>query len=118
MPVSFQFGVHLLVERTEKSKVDQQITKTFHKNYGHAGYRFVEYLLKNRKKWKSWKERYTELVGLYQDKAGSNEVALRQASYFAVIHLTAILAKKVLGLPIDYKKHLSKVFCKAHHRNF
>jgi len=97
----------------KKAKLISKITKTFHKNYGHAGYRFVEYLMKNRKKWKLWKERYTELVGLYQDKSGSNEVALRQSSYFAVIHLTAILAKKVLGLPIDYKKHLSKVFEKA-----
>ncbi len=96
-----------------KATIISEITKTIHINYGHAGYRFIRYLMKNRKNWKSWKERYSKLLSIYQNKAGSNEVALRQCSFFAVIHLTAILAKKALDLPIDYKKHLPKVFKKA-----
>lgn len=97
----------------KKAKLIRKITKIIHKNFGHAGLRFVQYLIKNKERWPEWRNKYAELIKEYQNRANSNEVAFRQSEYFAVIHLAAILAKKALKIDINYKKHLSKVFDKA-----
>jgi primase-polymerase (primpol)-like protein len=96
-----------------KAKLIRRLTKIIHKNYGHAGYRFVCYLIRNRDKWDEYRKKYSELTTYYQDQAGSYEVAQRQCEYYAVIHLAAILANKALGLTIDYERHLEKVFKKV-----
>ena len=97
-------------ERKSKAKLISKLTKIMHKNYGHAGSLFVIHLIKNRKKWKLWRKQYTSLIGMYRDEAGLNEVALRQCSYFAVIHMAARIAKEALGLSLHHKKHLKKVY--------
>jgi hypothetical protein len=79
-------------------------------NYGHAGPRFVEYLINERKKWNKWGQDYSELIRQYQANAGQNEVALRQADYIALLHMSAFLAAKALEIRIDYANHLDRIF--------
>lgn len=93
----------------EKAKLIEEIEKIIRDNFGHAGLRFVKYLIKRKDRWDEWKLRYSRLTEKYREMAGSNEVALRQTKYLALIHLTAIIAEKALELKIHYKEHLKKV---------
>ncbi|MFH2064756.1 MAG: DUF927 domain-containing protein [Pseudomonadota bacterium] len=79
-------------------------------NYGHAGLRFIKYIIKNKKNWKKWKKRYNKLVKKYQELAGNNSICIRLSAYMAVIHLTGMIAEDCLNLTWDYEKHLRIVF--------
>jgi hypothetical protein len=72
------------------------------RNYGHAGPRFVEFLLQNRKKWKKWRAMYEECVKAWEDEAGDNAIAGRLATPFAAISVAAILAHEAIDLPWEY----------------
>jgi len=94
----------------ETAKDIQRIEKIIHRHFGHVGPKLIQYLLENRKKWPKFREKHQELITEYQSEAGNNQVALRQAVYFATIHMAAWLAKKALKFDIKYKRHLKKVF--------
>lgn len=79
-------------------------------NYGHAGLLFLQYLISKRKRWPKWQKRYQNFRREYEQEAGTNSVALRQASYFAAIRLAGFLANKVLALPFDVEAHISEVY--------
>ena len=78
-------------------------------NYGHAGLKFVRYLLKNRELWPQWNAKFRVLHKLYSSNA-SEGIMNRLASNFAVIHLAAELLNDALGLDLKYEKHLDIVF--------
>jgi hypothetical protein len=71
-------------------------------DYGHAGPRFVHFLLQNRDKWEEWREEYSRLVKEYDDRAGNNALAGRLADHFAVIKLTARLVHEAIEMPWPY----------------
>jgi hypothetical protein len=75
-------------------------------NYGHAGPRFVKYLLRHRSKWADWKAQHVRLVEFFQDKAESNIYLARMADIFAGISMAARLAHAALGLPWKYENPL------------
>ncbi len=65
-------------------------------NYGHAGPRFIEYLLNNRQLWQVWIEWYRENQRRYQQRAGDNAIAGRMGSAFAALELAAYLAHQAI----------------------
>jgi uncharacterized protein (DUF927 family) len=87
----------------------QIIERIIRKNYGHAGRRFIEYLMKNRKKWKHWRDKYPQISKQYENEMGKNSVALRQTPYLALLHMAAMIAKEALGLSINYEVHLKEI---------
>lgn len=68
-------------------------------HYGHAGPRFVAYILKNRSSWPDWRDLYLRKVEGWEEMAGSNVVAGRLATYFAAISLTAGVAHECIDFP-------------------
>ncbi|MEZ5941212.1 MAG: DUF927 domain-containing protein [Planctomycetaceae bacterium] len=72
-------------------------------NYGHAGPRFVQYLVDNQNDWPEWRDSYTEARRRYTQLAGTNTVASRMASYFAVLELAGHLAHSAIPIPFSYQ---------------
>ena len=68
-------------------------------HYGHAGPRFVEFMLANRAQWPAWKEWHRRIMRQYLTKAGDNSVAGRMADVLATLVVTGILASRALGMP-------------------
>lgn len=72
-------------------------------NYGFAGPLFVDYLIKNKDKWKEWKKMFREIEKRFVEKS-KNEVSGRLAEYVAAIELTSILVHEAEILP--WKHHV------------
>lgn len=83
-------------------------------HFGHAGPRFVRWLLLNRARWGEWKARHKELrrfwtkwKGTAETEGGAREatsadsVKGRMADYFATIHLCAELVAEGLDLDLS-----------------
>ena len=68
-------------------------------NYGHAGPRFVQYLVDNHSQWETWRQNYQWYLQQYVERAGDNSVASRLAGYFAVLELTAQLSSQAEIVP-------------------
>ncbi len=69
------------------------------RNYGHAGPRFVRYLINHREEWPQWRADYARHVQIFEDWAGNNVIAGRMAVHLAVIAKTARVAQSALNLP-------------------
>jgi hypothetical protein len=91
------------VKSPENGRLVRRLNTQLKRHYGHAGPRFVHYLLKNRARWKKWRERYQDLIEMWEDKAGDNAIAGRLAACFAAISVTAILAHEALDLPWEHE---------------
>jgi hypothetical protein len=68
-------------------------------NYGHAGPRFVRFLLKYRSWWPQHQVTYGHWLKAYEDRAGDNAVASRMAAHFAAIVTASQLVHIALDLP-------------------
>ena len=80
-------------------------------NYGHAGPRFVQYLVNNQDRWPEWREWYAEARRWYSQRAGTNAVANRMASYFAVLELAGHLVHAAIPLPFHYQNTIAELWC-------
>ncbi|MGV3723912.1 MAG: DUF927 domain-containing protein [Actinomycetota bacterium] len=69
-------------------------------HHGHAGPRFVRWLLADPDRWPQIRERYRELVNHYAALTTS-EGSFRLAQYFGLIDTAAELAHEALALPWD-----------------
>jgi putative DNA primase/helicase len=106
-------GTHARVLRLWGSpfgKADAALAGTVHAldqgvraHYGHAGPRFVCFLLQKKGRWAAWRKSYRALQEAYARRAGDNPVAIRLASYFAALTLCARLAHRALDLPWAYR---------------
>jgi uncharacterized protein (DUF927 family) len=67
-------------------------------NHGHAGVRFIRYLLAE---WnpKVWLRLYQRKVSQLLETAGDNPIAGRLAGYVATVHVAGVLAHRALELP-------------------
>jgi uncharacterized protein (DUF927 family) len=95
-------------EKTETSAtLIVEITAVLLNNYGHAGKRFVQFLVRNRAQWAAWQEAYARHHRAFLRKAAreapNNLAAGRFAAYFALITLTAELAHQALNLGWPYQ---------------
>jgi hypothetical protein len=79
-------------------------------HYGHAGPRFVQFLLERRDKWGKSKDRYEEYVHHYEEMAGDNAVAGRMAGPFAAITFTSKLVHAALDLPWDWSDPIAPLW--------
>lgn len=90
--------------------VVRELNLAIRQHYGHAGPRFVQFLLKNRDRWKVWKEEFVALQRQYSEQAGANPVADRIVEHLAVITLTARLAHQALELPWQYRDPIAPLW--------
>ncbi len=65
-----------------------QLSESIQQHYGHAGPRFVQYLISVRDQWPALQDHYRQVRQWYQQRAGTNSVASRMAEHFAVLHVT------------------------------
>lgn len=91
-------------------KVVNHLNRQFAANYGHAGPRFVQYLIKNRDQWARWRDEYRAKTEAYIAKAADLGItsgrAGRLAAYVAAIAQTAEIAHKALELPYRFYQPL------------
>lgn len=72
-------------------------------NYGHAGLRYVQYLVDHREaKAEEWRARYQQTLADYQQRVGSNAVAGRLCEYLAAIDTAARIVDEAGVLPWSY----------------
>lgn len=83
------------------ARVVTQLDTALRTNYGHAGPRFVQWLLDHHGDWEAWRVWYRSLLSTYQERAEDNAIAVRLASYFAAMDLVAQLVHQALELPWD-----------------
>jgi len=80
-----------------------RLREEFNQNYGHAGPRFVAYLIDQRAQWEVWRNEYNRARLAYEQLAGSNNVASRMAAHVAVLEVGARLVHEALALPWPYE---------------
>lgn len=80
----------------KNAEIVKRFTDAVNKNYGHAGPRFIRFLLKNKADWGAWRDAYDELKLHYADQAGSDPVANRMSAHFATLAMTATLLHAAL----------------------
>lgn len=81
-----------------------ELRENFAEHYGHAGPRFVSFLIANQTRWAEWRELYRVSRVSYQSLAGNNNVASRMAAHVAAIEVGARLVHHALQLPWDYEE--------------
>jgi hypothetical protein len=79
-------------------------------HYGHAGPRFVKYLLGRRADWPAWRARYRQIRAEYQEKAAANAVVGRLGDALAVITLAGELAAEALDMPVLAKNPIDALW--------
>ncbi len=87
----------------ETGRIVRQLNDKIKCHYGHAGPRFVQYILRNRKRWPRWRKLYQRFVELWENFAGDNAVAGRLAACFAAVSVAALLAHKSVDFPWQYE---------------
>jgi hypothetical protein len=88
----------------------RKLNRRIIRNYGHAGPAFVQYLLQHRDQWQTWRSRYAQAIGIFEDWAGDNPVAGRMAAHFAAITMAARLAHWALPLPWDFSNPIQPLW--------
>jgi putative DNA primase/helicase len=91
------------------NQIVTQLNREICKHYGHAGARFVRFLVDKRDNWNTWRLLYEELKTSYAERAGNNNFAGRLADYFAVLDLAAHVADEMHLTPWTFQdpiKHL------------
>jgi putative DNA primase/helicase len=82
------------------AKLIRRTNEVLRDNYGTAGHEYVRYLVQHREADQAkWRDRFNELVKVYDAKAGQKHFVRRQAPNFAVILLAAEIAHLALRLP-------------------
>ena len=78
------------------------LNQEINQHYGHAGPRFVDYLVRNREQWAEWRAAYEEARQRYERLSEGNSVAGRMAAHCAALELTGFLAERAQILPWDF----------------
>ena len=81
-------------------------------HYGHAGPRFVQYLLVHRHEWDALRAAYQHNLAEYLTKARGNALAGRLAGYFAALKITGTLAHTALDLHWRYDDPVERLWDK------
>jgi putative DNA primase/helicase len=76
----------------------RQLEEALRQNYGHAGPRFVRWLLNHRNQWDQFRKRFTEIRGSLMGHAAGNPLAMRITESMAAICLAEELAVRSLKL--------------------
>jgi putative DNA primase/helicase len=81
-------------------KIVSELNAALCLNYGHAGPRFVQWLLQHRAVWGSWEARYIQQKRHFL-QLNTDEASYRLSGYAASIALAAELVHEALNLPWD-----------------
>jgi hypothetical protein len=73
-------------------------------HYGHAGQRFVQYLLQHRDRWEQWGEAYRRVTADYIARATGEQA--RMAQYAGAIVIAGRIAHEALNLPWKFRDPL------------
>lgn len=79
-------------------------------NYGHAGPRFVQWLIRSRSRWDEFRDLYKASHERYVHRAGDRAVAVRMAEYFAAIDTAAQLVHEALDLTWPYSDPIDDLY--------
>lgn len=86
----------------EMATLVTELREGFCQHFGHAGPRFVSYLIANRGSWSEWQDQFRTSRTSYEQRAGNNNVASRMAAHVAAIEVAARLVHQGLQLPWSY----------------
>jgi putative DNA primase/helicase len=89
-------------ESRELGELVSEVNRTVFENYGHAGPRFVQFILSKKNDWSRWKKELSHIQSEYQKRAGGNSVAIRYVDSLALVNLTAAMAHAALDFPWEY----------------
>lgn len=93
------WGSPLGGESTEAGHLAEQLVARVHQNYGHAGPRLVEFLVKHPSQWDEIRGFFAGWKNVYEGWAGNNAVARRMASHFAALTTAFHVGGMALDLP-------------------
>jgi putative DNA primase/helicase len=99
----FPFGVRA----NEIRKIVSHLNAELLLNYGHAGPRFIQWLLQERAQWSTWEDRLAELAAKFRAMV-DDDAAYRLADYVAVIELAGELVHQALVLPWKHAGVMTK----------
>jgi hypothetical protein len=93
----------------EGAALARELSLAINVNYGHAGRRFIQYLLDQRAAWDEIASIYRQLVASYVQAAHDSDLE-RLAGHMAAIHTAAIVAHEALELDGDTDTALASVW--------
>jgi putative DNA primase/helicase len=79
-------------------KIVSELNAALCLNYGHAGPRFVQWLLQHREQWPTWEARYVAQKRRFLE-LNTDEASYRLSGYAASIALASELVHEALDLP-------------------
>ncbi len=97
----------------ETARLITQLDAAIRTNYGHAGPRFVQWLLDHHADWIAWRALFHTTQEIYQQRAADNAVAVRLATYFATLDVVSQLVHQAFNFPWDATKILNDTWTTA-----
>jgi putative DNA primase/helicase len=91
-------GYPLGAKNDSTLKIVSELNAALCLNYGHAGPRFVQWLLQHRAEWGNWEARYVKQKQRFL-QLNTDEASYRLSGYAASIALAAELVHEALSLP-------------------
>lgn len=96
----------------ETEKIVNAFNLAIAMHYGHAGRKFVQWLMLNRRFWPEWKAEYQRRIqGYIETAAGKNSGRL--AAYVAAITQTASLVHTALDFPFAFDDPMAKLWAEV-----
>ena len=94
-------GLPFGADDPETGAVVDQLNMGLKQHYGHAGTKYIQFLIQNRDRWQEWKQEYRQLAAAYASGRGSGSA--RVAEYVAAIVLAGRIAHQALALPWEFR---------------
>jgi hypothetical protein len=94
----------------ETGRLVTNLTHSLAANYGHAGPRFVNWLLRHQLRWPQWRQQFEGLRDEFQALAGRNAVAGRMGIHCAAIEMAALLSHEAGIIPWEYQSIVAPIW--------
>lgn len=94
---------------TEMGELAKHLNSELCKHFGHAGRRFIAFLMRNRARWAEWRADYEHAAAVYAQRTSSPEAG-RLAQYVAAGTVAGRLAHEALSLPWENTEPLNLVW--------
>ncbi len=73
-----------------------QIKQLLMQNYGHVGYRWIEYIMANKQNWSKWVDLYRQEQNIFSARAGDDPVAIRLSEYITLLSMAISLIHEAI----------------------
>lgn len=91
-------------ERAKLNNFASSLEDLMSHHYGHAGMRFIQYLIDNRDKKEEWEERIKQIEKQIGQRVNANAYQRRVAKFLSVIELAAELVREAGIIDWDYER--------------